>query len=132
MPSAVPLPLQGLLTIRPGQCPDPRRTLTRLWTHEAMRVFHDRLVSPQDKAYFTHLLHELLRTRFDEREDHDALFVRQSITFGDYLRPGAGSEERVYEEVADPKKLLQVSVKGVVLQVRGVVGAAGEGAGGGL
>lgn len=33
---------QGVLSIRPGQCPDPRLTLTRLWVHENMRVFHDR------------------------------------------------------------------------------------------
>jgi hypothetical protein len=33
---------QGILSIRPGQCPDPRATLTRLWIHENLRVFHDR------------------------------------------------------------------------------------------
>ena len=25
---------QGLVTIRPGQCPDPKKSLTRLWVHE--------------------------------------------------------------------------------------------------
>lgn len=33
---------QGLVAIRPGQCPDPKATLTRLWVHENLRVFHDR------------------------------------------------------------------------------------------
>jgi hypothetical protein len=28
------------------------RSLVRLWAHEAMRVFHDRLVSGEDRAWF--------------------------------------------------------------------------------
>jgi len=36
--------MQGILDIRPGQCPEPRVTLMRLWVHENMRVFHDRWV----------------------------------------------------------------------------------------
>eukprot|EP00955_Chlamydomonas_euryale_P001205 13998-Chlamydomonas_euryale.AAC.3 len=52
------------------------------------------------------MVHELLRTRFDVREDHDELFVRQSILFGDFLRMGVPHEERVYEEVSDGKRLL--------------------------
>lgn len=33
----------GMLAIRPPQCgADPRGTLTRLWLHEHMRVYHDR------------------------------------------------------------------------------------------
>lgn len=44
---------QGLSSIRPGQCPDAKLTLTRLWVHENMRVFHDRLICNEDKTYFT-------------------------------------------------------------------------------
>eukprot|EP00955_Chlamydomonas_euryale_P001204 13998-Chlamydomonas_euryale.AAC.2 len=44
---------QGLVAIRPGQCPDAKATLTRLWVHENMRVFHDRLVCDGDKRFFT-------------------------------------------------------------------------------
>ena len=73
-----------------------------------MRVFHDRLINDVDKSYFTTMLHELLRTRFEVREEYEDLFVKQTIMFGDFLRMGAASEDRVYEEIADQGKLLQV------------------------
>lgn len=30
--------------------------MARLWYHENMRVFHDRLINEQDRQYFTQLL----------------------------------------------------------------------------
>lgn len=82
-------------------------------------------VDDTDKSAFTHMLHELLRTRFDVREDHDELFVRQTVVFGDFARPGAASEDRVYEEVVDPGKLLQVGRGGGVRVVEVEVEAGG-------
>ncbi len=39
----------GMLAIRPPQCgADPRGTLTRLWLHEHMRVYHDRWGAARD------------------------------------------------------------------------------------
>ena len=32
------------------------RKLTRLWAHETLRVFHDRLVSDEDRTWFQSLL----------------------------------------------------------------------------
>ena len=32
------------------------RKLTRLWAHETLRVFHDRLVSDDDRSWFQNLL----------------------------------------------------------------------------
>ena len=31
---------------------DDTKKLTRLWAHESLRVFHDRLVSDEDRAWF--------------------------------------------------------------------------------
>ena len=93
---------QGLVSIRPGQCGlDPRHALTRLWVHENMRVYHDRLINEEDKMMFKQMLFEMLRSRFEMREEYDDLFVNRTIMFGDYLKPGASHEERVYEEVQD-------------------------------
>ena len=35
---------------------DDTYKLTRLWAHEALRVFHDRLVSDEDRAWFGNFL----------------------------------------------------------------------------
>ncbi|GAX73618.1 hypothetical protein CEUSTIGMA_g1069.t1 [Chlamydomonas eustigma] len=99
---------QGLVSIRPGQCPVPHVTLTRLWIHENLRVFHDRLTTEEDKEYLKHMLFELLQSRFDIREDYPELFVKKEIIFGDFLRMGAASVDRVYEEVMHPEKLQQL------------------------
>ena len=43
--------LQGMLMISPNNCAT-KETLVRLWVHESLRVFHDRLISAEDKQYF--------------------------------------------------------------------------------
>ncbi len=73
---------QGLLSIRPGQCPEPRGTLTRLWAHENLRVFHDRLISAEDKHYFQQMLYDMLRARFEFKEEFEDVFVNRNIMFG--------------------------------------------------
>lgn len=100
-------PLQGLVAIRPAQCgSEPRHTLTRLWIHENMRVYHDRLINEEDKEMFKQMIYEMLKSRFELRDDYHDVFVSRTIMFGDYLKPGALPEERVYEEVQDQGKLL--------------------------
>jgi len=91
---------QGILDIRPGQCPEPRVTLMRLWVHENMRVFHDRLTCKEDKDYFKGMLYEMLQSKFEVREEFDAIFGHgNEIMFGDYLQMGVPKDRRVYEEV---------------------------------
>jgi len=50
---------------------DPKGVLTRLWQHENMRVFQDRLVDSEDRGYLQRLLHGLLKSRFDTRLSHE-------------------------------------------------------------
>lgn len=96
---------QGVLLIRPRECPDPA-AMTRLWIHENMRVFHDRLVNAADKAFFTRMLHDNLRTRFEWSASYEESFVDGNpLMFCDFLRMGATGDDRVYEEVKDWGKL---------------------------
>ncbi|DBA83803.1 TPA: hypothetical protein ACH3X1_006326, partial [Trebouxia sp. C0004] len=91
---------QGILMIKARQCGrDPKAVLTRLWQHENMRVFQDRLVDSEDRGYLQRLLHGLLKSRFDTRLSYEEWFEQQNIAFGYFLRPDAAAEERVYQEL---------------------------------
>jgi dynein heavy chain len=41
---------QGILSLREQQCADTV-TYSRLWAHECMRVFQDRLIDREDKVH---------------------------------------------------------------------------------
>lgn len=49
-----------------------RKTFLRLWVHEVLRVFGDRLVDENDMNWLYNMLRECVRTHF--RENFDALF----------------------------------------------------------
>jgi dynein heavy chain len=95
---------QGVLMMMPSNCAD-KRTMVMLWTHENMRVFHDRLINAEDKRYFTDMLYELLQRSMNISDPYDAIFDERPIMFGDYMRMGAIGDDRQYEEVRDQKKL---------------------------
>jgi dynein heavy chain len=98
---------QGVLMIKPANCPDAK-TMTRLWCHECMRVFHDRLIDEEDQTYFKELLIEVVQTSFSQSWDYEETFVESTILFGDYLKMGAAPEDRVYEEIKDMPALNQL------------------------
>lgn len=50
---------------------DAKGVLARLWLHENMRVFGDRLVGSQDRSYLQRLLHSLLKARFDTSKTYE-------------------------------------------------------------
>jgi len=52
-------------------CADPV-ILVRLWYHENMRVFHDRLISDQDRTYFKETLASFF-TKFGYPNHEDVL-----------------------------------------------------------
>ena len=54
---------QGLLMIKPAAVPN-KLSITRLWAHECMRVFHDRLIDGHDQRYFKELVVELVQGTF--------------------------------------------------------------------
>uniref|UniRef100_A0A7S0KGL2 Dynein-1, subspecies f n=1 Tax=Micromonas pusilla TaxID=38833 RepID=A0A7S0KGL2_MICPS len=53
----------------------------RLWRNEALRIFHDRLISDEDKAIVVAKMHELVETEF---EKHQERILQDPILFGDY------------------------------------------------
>ncbi len=93
---------QGILMIRPAAVPN-HDTLVRLWIHELMRCFHDRLVSVEDKRWFTEKVVQLLTKHFGLPWAHEDLFEKRMIMFGDWFRSDA--IDRLYEENLNPAKI---------------------------
>ena len=73
--------------------------MVRLWTHETLRVFHDRLIDDPDRVWFGKLLCELLGKHFSEKstkilgtdgsKEEDLIVGMRGVLFGDFLVPGA-------------------------------------------
>ena len=43
-----------------------------------------RLINAEDKEYMKRMLYDMLRTRFEVREEYEDLFVKRTIMFGEY------------------------------------------------
>eukprot|EP00878_Enallax_costatus_P042341 GHUV01049643.1.p1 GENE.GHUV01049643.1~~GHUV01049643.1.p1 ORF type:complete len:136 (-),score=63.80 GHUV01049643.1:17-424(-) len=105
------------------------RSLVRLWAHEALRVFHDRLVDDADRDWFCGLLSDMLpkhlgmqfseafvvatpadaaATTEDARRQQQAAAsaALRNVLYADFLQPGA-AEDAKYQEATDVSKLLK-------------------------
>lgn len=96
---------QGILTSKPISVQNPE-TMAKLWVNESQRVFYDRLINNEDKSWFTHLICELLNRCFRMNMEHDNIFVKEKIMFGDLLKLEAPIQ--LYEEIRDRTKLMKV------------------------
>ena len=96
--------VQGVLSA------DPKSVLVesdivRLWIHECMRVFQDRLVDSTDKAWFKKLVTNSLQEKL--MLSWDSVVTSEPLFYGDYLTPGA--EVKAYTEVKDLKRLVKLT-----------------------
>ena len=76
----------------------------KLFHHEAMRVFHDRLINDDDKDYFKNLMKEISMKYFESAVVSEG----ESLMFGDFMIFGQSRENRVYEEITNIDKLKAV------------------------
>ena len=82
---------QGCLMIRPKQC-GTKEIFGRLWLHECLRVFHDRLINDDDRAYYTNLTIGCVN-KVGFSMDHETVFEKgEPLMFCDFLRPAIESE----------------------------------------
>eukprot|EP01038_Epipyxis_sp_PR26KG_P006339 gene6339-8727_t len=95
---------QGILMIRPRRCPNAE-TFARLWVHESMRIFYDRLINEDDQKWFEKLMVELCSRHLKLPLSHEDLFAKP-IVFADFLKPDA--DPKFYEDVKDLNKLTNV------------------------
>lgn len=96
---------QGLQQVIPRVSRD-QKSFTRLWIHECMRCFSDRLATEEDRRFFTEEVVMEALSRVPGTHTHEEYFESNPIIWGDFMRFGAA--ERVYEEAVDFKRIPQI------------------------
>ncbi|KAJ1345264.1 hypothetical protein BSLG_000778 [Batrachochytrium salamandrivorans] len=92
---------QGLLRAN-REYYDSRDSMTKLWVHELLRVFNDRLVNKADCDYFMKLVDDKLGCHFNTSLQQLCGDKRKPL-FVDFL--GGSSENPLYKEINDQEKL---------------------------
>ena len=94
-------------TLLPKELADNKKLYTRIWVHECLRVFNDRLISPADTAVLfektKHCVKTVFRENFDSAFEHlgkiDGLvteFNLRNLAFGDFIEI---EEKLCYQEI---------------------------------
>ncbi|XP_060913896.1 dynein axonemal heavy chain 12 [Labrus mixtus] len=100
--------IQGCLLLKKGSL-ENKRTMIRLFVHEVLRVYYDRLVDDKDRAWLYQLMNGILKEHFKENFDQVFEHLKQggklveedmrNLLFGDYMNPDLEDDERLYAEV---------------------------------
>lgn len=78
---------------------DTKEHLIKLWGHEILRIFHDRLISVDDQTKLKSILNEILGVYFQfDYKDHCMTNGESDAVFVDFLQSEDTSN---YEEVTD-------------------------------
>jgi dynein heavy chain len=94
-------------TLLPKELSDNKKLYTRLWVHECLRVFNDRLTTSEDTAVLfdkiKHCVRVIFRENFDSAFEHlgkvDGFVTEQNLrnlTFGDFI---AVEGRKFYQEI---------------------------------
>ncbi|ESN95105.1 hypothetical protein HELRODRAFT_102708 [Helobdella robusta] len=94
--------------------------LIRLWCHEVLRVFSDRLVNSEDKVWLADLIEKTINKHFDvkfhdvfehllkDRTSYTTADVLSDLMFGSYMCIDKEVDERTYDEVNSMKDFHKV------------------------
>ncbi|XP_022832877.1 dynein heavy chain 6, axonemal [Spodoptera litura] len=103
--------MQGVLQADAAYMRAPQGML-RLFYHECLRVFHDRLINIEDKSYFFHLMCNICDRYFQSRildiPEDPIIHSPPLLLFGDFINSAVPKENRNYAEISDFKKLMVV------------------------
>ncbi|XP_078481026.1 dynein axonemal heavy chain 1-like isoform X3 [Ciona intestinalis] len=94
---------QGMLMMEVTKI-ESKEMLLRLWYHESCRVFQDRLVSKEDRDWFSDLLETKIKNQFNL--DIDTVLPVRPVLFGDFLNPN--SDVKLYSYVEDHAKMITI------------------------
>ncbi|TPX59753.1 hypothetical protein SpCBS45565_g07659 [Spizellomyces sp. 'palustris'] len=79
--------------------------IVRLWVHECLRVFQDRLVDSTDKGWFLSLVKQSMASQVGM--NYSEVVTTEPLLYGDYMTPGA--DPKVYTEIKDMKRLVKLA-----------------------
>eukprot|EP00798_Chlamydomonas_sp_ICE-L_P008519 gene8518-4817_t len=95
---------------------DDTKKLTKLWAHETLRVFHDRLVSDEDRLWFQTQIKEMvnkhLGLKFDNVFEPPEGMTKgdpgnlRNVLYCDFMTQGADNQK--YDYVSDIQQLLSM------------------------
>ena len=91
---------QGMLMTKPLNMGNTD-AMVRLWIHEALRVFYDRLTNRQDKMWLGEIIIKAVLQYFKLSYSYEELLGGTPIIFVDFLRGDQDVDEREYIEVKD-------------------------------
>ncbi|XP_055788183.1 dynein axonemal heavy chain 12 isoform X2 [Salvelinus fontinalis] len=111
--------VQGCLLLKKESL-ENKRTMVRLFVHEVFRVYYDRLVDDQDRAWLYLLMNDIVRDHF--KENFEQVFDHlkatsnkapreedmRNLLFGDYMNPDLEDNDRLYSEVPSMESFGQV------------------------
>lgn len=82
--------------------------ITKMWIHETMRVFHDRLINQEDRRWLTDYIVETIQAIFKQKWEHADIFEQNVTYFGDFMKRGLEVADRKYDVIDDHAKLEKV------------------------
>ena len=97
--------VQGILQVLPPALPD-KDSFVRLWHHECMRVFHDRLVSADDRKWFVNMMATKVKENFNIDIKKIVINPSDPVLYGNFIDPR--SITKPYVEIKDMSKLQKV------------------------
>ncbi|EDL24717.1 mCG120479 [Mus musculus] len=91
---------------------ESKHTMIRLFVHEVLRVFYDRLINDEDRNWLFLLIKNVIKDHFKESFDTVFHHLRngnapvteedlRNLMFGDYMNPDLEGDDRVYIEIPD-------------------------------
>lgn len=80
--------------------------LLKLWYHESCRVFQDRLINTEDRAWFDSLLQEKMQKNFNL--DYKDVITNDPVIFCDFMIPNA--DPKIYAEIDDFNHVSQLNI----------------------
>ena len=97
---------QGMQQARGDEIKEPPNMI-RLWAHECMRVFKDRLTDDPDRAWFDAAVAEKVKLHF-KKDWREVKGSNETILFGNWMDTKAVKGKRVYVEIEDQVRMTQV------------------------
>mmetsp|Transcript_28820 Transcript_28820/g.26077 ORF Transcript_28820/g.26077 Transcript_28820/m.26077 type:complete len:306 (-) Transcript_28820:325-1242(-) len=92
---------QGICSASMKHCFD-KTHIVKLWYHENMRVFHDRLTTEEDREFFKDLLAENF-SEFNLKKEQ--ILDKERVIFGDFMQ-GRDVEPKYYVQIEDMSNFL--------------------------